>query len=291
MTGAKMRESICTGVSMEPFFSIVVVSLNAGARLPGTLESILCQRFQDYEIIIKDGGSTDGSLDALPADDRIRLFISADSGIYDAMNGAVREARGRYLYFLNCGDLLYDGEVLGRVQEGIVRKEQELSRPAAQNAVYYGDVYERTSRQIAAANPVMDDFACYRNLPCHQACFYSRGLFAARGFDTALRVRADYEHFLYCKYKACARLEYLPLVIARYEGGGFSETKENRRISRREHRAVTARYLPRGKRLLFRVYLIVTLQPLREKLAHGRTTAALYNRIKSGLYRRGREGS
>jgi len=55
-------------------FSIVVVCLNPGNKLRPTIKSVLCQQYGNYEIIIKDGGSTDGSLDTLPADSRIRIF-------------------------------------------------------------------------------------------------------------------------------------------------------------------------------------------------------------------------
>ncbi|WP_242622619.1 glycosyltransferase [Lachnoclostridium sp. Marseille-P6806] len=267
---------------MNPFFSIIVVSFNPGDRLRTTLQSIREQSFADYEVIVKDGKSSDGSLASIPEDARIRVISGRDCGIYDAMNEAVRRAEGEYLYFLNCGDHLYDREVLRRVHDAIVRRKE---RPAPQ--LFYGDIYERLTGQIAAASPVMDDFACYRNLPCHQACFYSRALFADRGFDTDLRVRADYEHFLYCRYRAGAELTALPMVIADYEGGGFSETRENRRLSAKEHRLVTALYLPLRSRILFRLYMIFTLQPLREKFSRGKYTAALYHGLKNRLYRRG----
>lgn len=79
--------------------------------------------------------------------------------------------------------------------------------------------------------PRMNDFACYRNVPCHQVCFYDAGLFAERGYDTDFRVRADYEHFLYCIYDRKAEAVYMPVTVAFYEGGGFSETRENRKRS------------------------------------------------------------
>ncbi|MDO4284109.1 MAG: glycosyltransferase [Eubacteriales bacterium] len=309
-----------------PFFSVIVASYNAGDKLRRTVQSVLSQTCGDYEIIVKDAGSSDGSVQELPQDARLRLIAGRDRGIYDGMNQGVAEAAGRYLLFLNCGDNLHDMQVLERVKEAAQTEERRaVAQPGgdgtrrmsegkqyaekaacgerdagvkadgradreadAPRFVFYGDIMEETSGQRVRANPVIDDFACYRNLPCHQACFYSRGLFAERGFDIALRVRADYEHFLWCYYRAGARMVYLDCVVADYEGGGFSETAENRAVSAAEHRMVTAMYLPWGKRALFRLYMIATLQPLREKIAHGRHTAALYNALKARVYGRGK---
>ena len=93
---------------MKPLFSILVVCLNPGVKLKNTLQSIMKQTFTDYEVIVKDGGSTDGSLDCIGklADCRIKQVCKKDKGIYDAMNQAVLEASGQYIYFLNCGDII-----------------------------------------------------------------------------------------------------------------------------------------------------------------------------------------
>ena len=72
-----------------------------------------------------------------------------------------------------------------------------------------------------------------QNVPCHQVCFYNVRLFAERGYDVKYRVRADYEHFLYCIYDRKAEAVYVEMIVADYEGGGFSETRENRRISKK----------------------------------------------------------
>ena len=174
-----------------PYFSVIVVSRNAGDKLKETVESILCQTCQDLEVIIKDAGSTDGSLETIPQDPRIRLICRKDAGIYDGMNEALSCAQGELIYFLNCGDVLHDSRVLAGVRDAALSF-------AGSSAIFYGDVIEERTGQRVAANPQMSHFAMYRYLPCHQACFYTRDLFAKRQFDTKYLVRADYEHFLYC---------------------------------------------------------------------------------------------
>ena len=80
-------------------FSIIVVCRNAGEKLQKTIESIRSQTEDDYEIIVQDGFSTDGSVERLAvadAGETLRIFREKDTGIYDAMNRAVVHARGRY---------------------------------------------------------------------------------------------------------------------------------------------------------------------------------------------------
>ena len=273
----------------RPLYSIITPCFQPGDRLRQTMESILAQTFTDYEVIVKDAGSTDGSVEALPNDPRIQLIRSKDQGIYDGMNQAVEKARGDYLYFLNCGDCLHDAEVLEKVAERIRSRNfaNKTSGHQAQSHIYYGDVVELQTGQRVAAKPEMTHFAMYRNLPCHQACFYSRDLFETRQFDLQYRVRADYEHFLWSVVRAGAKAEAMDLVIADYEGGGFSETAENRRRSAAEHRKITTEYFGAAECTGYRLAMVLSLQPLRAKMASSPATAALYDRLKNRVYRKG----
>ena len=100
-------------------FSIIVVCYNAGEKLEKTIASIRRQTEDDYEIIVQDGLSADGSVERLSAAADLRLFRERDEGIYDAMNRAVSHAAGKYLFFLNCGDYFADEEVLAKVKREI----------------------------------------------------------------------------------------------------------------------------------------------------------------------------
>ena len=273
-----------------PMFSILMVSLNPGGKLVETMESVVRQSYRDDEVIVKDGGSGDGSLEALRAylerqgcRDRVRILEQPDTGIYEGMNQATRAARGEYLYFLNCGDSFASDQALARAAAEIRSAGRELC-----SRIFYGDIYDALRGQVVASNPHMDDFACYRNVPCHQACIYHHSLFEERGYEPGYRVRADYEHFLWCYFRRDARPRYIPVTLASYEGGGFSETPENRRRSAREHREITALYMSRGQRLKYRLILLATLAPLRTKMAESPVWSGFYNRCKKLLYRRER---
>ena len=257
-------------------FSIIVVSLNAGDELKKTIDSVLCQTYSDYEIIVKDGGSKDGSLEALPGDRHIKMIKRADKGIYDAMNQAVVKARGDYVLFLNCGDYLKDERVLAKMAKAVAKSHADI---------YYGDLYRRIQGSTDIAPGKISDFVCYRNVPCHQVCFYAKRLFNTRAYITKYEIRADYEHFLYCVYKENARCEYVPLTVCSYMGGGFSETQEHKKLADIEHKEITEHYLGK-KTIVFRLIMILTLQPLREKLAQSDKFSKIYHGVKGLLYGR-----
>lgn len=265
-------------------FSIIVVCLNEGEQLHKTVQSILDQTEGDYEIIIKDGGSTDGSVEKLltaASNGRIKIYQEKDSGIYDAMNQAVKHASGEYIFFLNCGDYFYQRDVLFRIKQFI---EENKCRAERNPKIFYGNIRERLTGALVQSNPKMDDFGCYRNVPCHQACFYDRRLLASRGFDTGYLVRADYEHFLWCYYKAQAHTVYLPVTVASYKGGGFSESGENVRLSAREHKQIVGKYMPPAKVRRYRLLMLATLAPVRTYLAHNPVTARVYQTCKRRVY-------
>ena len=297
----------------KPFFSIVVVSLNPGERLKNTLDSILKQTYTDYEVILKDGGSTDGSLQELidtgyfENKNRIKIIQKQDKSIYDGMNQAVNELKGRYVQFLNCGDYFYSDTVLEDVARFIIEDKKEsltntkesdefedknqetvsFAIEAMQSPIkiYYGNQYNQVQDTIIYSAPAINDFTCYRNVPCHQVCFYDYRLFENRAYDLQYKVRADYEHFLYSIYVEKAEGKSMPIIIASYEGGGFSETKENRKKSAMEHAEITKKYLGATKSFKYRLIMWLTLAPVRTWIAENPALSGMYNGVKTCIYK------
>lgn len=265
-------------------FSILIVTLNAGEKLNKTLESISLQTIasSEYEVIVKDGNSTDGSTECVKnyPDMNIRLYAAEDKGIYDAMNQAASYAQGDFVYFLNCGDYFAANDVLTKVANYIDRLTDSY------RGIFYGNILERVTGALVTSNPKIDGFGCYRNVPCHQACFYKRELVVEHPFDLAYKVRADYEQFLWCYYIAHSQCHYMNFVIADYEGGGFSESKEHIKLSKKEHRMITAQYMKKSELLRYRFIMFITLAPLRTAIARNKVTAGIYNKFKTFLYKK-----
>ena len=118
-------------------FSIITASYNPGEKIIQTMRSIQDQTFGDYEVIIKDGGSKDGSLEemmkvpqikAAVEGGKIRIHVQEDKNVYDGMNQALPLCKGDYLLFLNCGDLFHDTQVLEHVAAQITKSHEKQSK-------------------------------------------------------------------------------------------------------------------------------------------------------------------
>ena len=272
-------------------FSIVVVCYNAGEKLNQTVATILDQSMKDFEIVVKDGLSTDGSVEALEklvrerdAQPRVRIIREKDSGIYDAMNQAVAYAKGEYFLFLNCGDLFYDNDVLQRFEDAV--KEKGAPSPEeGRMAVFYGNRYLIPTACVEYVSQKITPLTCYRNVPCHQCCFYSASCFSERGYRTDLKVRADYEHFLWLYFSKKAMFTYVNACVAKYEGGGYSENPESVKRSKQEHKAITGKYMNPWQLFYCKACMILTLQPLRHFLATNAVCSKAYNALIRGIYR------
>lgn len=229
-------------VPPRPMFSIVTVCFNGLDVLPATLASLRAQQDADYEWVVVDGASTDGSA-AWCAAQRPDAFVSEpDRGIYDAMNKAVRLARGEYLYFLNAGDRLADAHVLRDIALAAAAAPANADIVYG-DVVYFGDRGERRRRfhWLTRGRLVYGDL-------CHQAAFARRALFERHGdFDTALRWNADFDWFLRV-FDAGATLRYVPRVVAWFHDAGAHVQARAR--SEAERDAVRAR---RVSRLRFRL--------------------------------------
>lgn len=288
-------------------FSIIIVCLNPGEKLKITLDSIFMQTFQGYEVIIKDGGSTDGSVEAwsdggesaknithdTDGQDagefrresvlgKVRFYKERDKGIYDAMNQAVSHATGDFVLFLNCGDTFADERVLERAGQAV--KAQAAAGADSERLVLYGDTYGEKNGVIIVSPPVITGFTCYRNIPCHQSCFYSTSLCREKSYDLQYRIRADYDHFLWCYYRGRAKFVYMGFPVASYEGGGYSESRENRMRDKGEHRMITKSYMGKGELFRYRAFMFCTLAPLRRALAESEVFSGMYHWVKKRVY-------
>lgn len=190
--------------SKDPLISVITVVFNGAAGIEATLRSVFSQDPSLYEVVVIDGGSTDGTLAILDRyRDRLAVCISEpDRGIYDAMNKAVLHARGRWIYFLGSDDILRD--CLNAVSLRL--KDPE--------AIYYGDVY-RTGTGIIYGGR-FNAWRLERSNICHQAIFYPRSVFLRYQYNIRYPLLADWELNLRCCGDKSLHFEHLPILVADY---------------------------------------------------------------------------
>ena len=192
----------------KPLISIIIPVLNRVGVLDEALRSVLHQKYENVELVVIDGGSTDGTLELIRKYDAcIDIWSSQpDNGIYDAMNKGARLAGGDWLYFLGSDDVVLN--VLHRVAY-FLRKENE---------VYYGDVYLPTMHRIYDGR-----FTPYRlmknNIP-HQATFYPKALFLKHSYELKYKSAGDYFFNITCYNDRDFAYVYIPVLVAIFDDTG-----------------------------------------------------------------------
>lgn len=204
---------------IKPRFSIITVTKDNLAGLRRTFRSLHAQRCQDYEWIVIDGGSTDGTLDHFtPA------ISEPDTGIYDAMNKGIERVQGDYILFLNAGDVLFP---------------DALDNIAMLSADFiYGDAVEGGRTKPARHN------ISRGMITHHQAMFYKRALIGDLRFDLRYPIAADYD-FTWRFMRKCGDISYSPQALCDFETGGLSQrnTAQGRREQFKIRRAMGANLL------------------------------------------------
>lgn len=220
-------------------YSIITVNYNNKDGLRATIESVVSQTFRDFEFIVIDGGSTDGSVDVLKEyDDKITYWVSEpDKGIYNGMNKGIAKATGDYLNFMNSGDCFYDTLVLHDV----------ASMNLDQDIIIGQDYHFSPQKQkgFATIHPTRTSMiTLYLQALPHQSTFYKRTLFVNSLYDESLKLVADHKFNI---QKICVddcKVVYINRIICLRESGGLSDS--NQELSAKESSVVMERLLPIG---------------------------------------------
>lgn len=220
-------------------YSIITVNYNNKEGLRKTIESVIHQSFRDFEFIVIDGGSTDGSAEVLKEyDAQISYWVSEpDGGIYQGMNKGIAKATGEYLNFMNSGDCFYDEYVL-----------QKLSNKKLKGDIIVGRDYHynpQTQKGFCTILPPRITMITFfiQTLP-HQSSFFRHELFSNTLYDESLRIVADIKFYI---QKLCIEkcsIDIIDDIICRREPDGISKSYNEQRIA--EHQIVLKQVLPDG---------------------------------------------
>jgi len=204
-------------------FTVITVCLNAASTIRATIESVLVAGDVVSEYLVIDGGSTDGTLGIIKEYEprfagRMRWVSEPDEGLFFAMNRGLELAHGRFVLFLGADDRLVAG-ALEAISEQIGASEGI--------DLIYGDVFVvepdgSIRAESGCENPGLVGGIARAMPACHQATLFSLDAYRRLGgFDTSLRIAADYE--LYLRFiEAGMKSAYVPVTIAEFSLEGVS---------------------------------------------------------------------
>lgn len=204
-------------MSALPLFTIVTVVYNAVSDLNKTLESVKQQSFKNYDYVIIDGASTDGTAELIKENEHLFSYwlSEKDKGIYDAMNKGIAKAQGQYLLFLNAGDVLADDNVLKNISDNI--NDNDYSIVCGDAAFVYSDGKLRKRRAYKSY--------C-KMATAHQSIFYKRELFEKYGcYDSVLRHSSDLEFWLRVFSAEKEKIICVPLTVSINNFDGVSNMR------------------------------------------------------------------
>ena len=220
-------------------YSIITVNYNNCEGLRKTIESVINQSYKDFEFIIIDGESTDGSVEIIKQYEPYITYWKSekDKGIYNAMNKGICEAKGDYLNFMNSGDIFYNNEILSLIANIQGNYDIIVGRDYHYN--------EQTHKGYAPPVPSRISMITFfkETLP-HQGAFISRKLFISSMYDDTLQIVADWAFYVNKIVVEGCSVKSIPDIISWREEGGISSTQNKKQNEERD--AIIHQLLPKG---------------------------------------------
>ena len=217
-----------------PRLSIITINFNNRDGLQRTIDSVVSQTFHDFEWIVIDGGSTDGSRELIERyADHFAYWVSEpDKGIYNAMNKGIDKAQGGYLLFLNSGDWLVDETALERC----------LSHKFDADVMYGDCVFHYAGRESYNRYPSPLTFeSLYRSSLAHCASFIKRETLAKERYNEEYKIVSDLEFWVKLAL-AGGSFCHLDEFVSVFDTTGISST--NHELDKAERRQMLSHYVP-----------------------------------------------
>lgn len=225
--------------------SIITINRNNASGLKKTMQSVLEQSFKDYEYIVIDGASSDGSVEVIKEHEpqikgRIKWISEQDSGIYNAMNKGIRMASGEYVQFLNSGDCLAYNDVIERMIAELEKKNYP--------DILYGNMLKVFSdghilKDKCFAGNDISFLGFYTGTLNHSPALIKRSLFEEYGmYDESLKIVSDWKWYLQSIILGNVEPVYCDIDVTLFDMYGISET--NKALDKAERRQVLEQLIP-----------------------------------------------
>lgn len=211
--------------------SVITINYNNIEGLQKTIPSVLAQKFKDFEYLVIDGGSTDGSAAYIEENAaRMAYWVSEkDSGVYNAMNKGIKQSKGEYLLFLNSGDYILDENSL-QILEKYECKE---------DIIYWNLKNNITGQSIIYPDELRFSFFLKATIN-HQSAIIKRQLFDRFGlYNESFKLVSDWEFFIKTIFLGCVSTKHLNEFIIQYDfRDGLSSRIENSALLTSERNTV-----------------------------------------------------
>lgn len=222
--------------------SIITINYNNCSGLQKTLDSIISQTCKDFEWIVIDGGSADGSRELIERyQDEMAYWCSEpDKGIYHAMNKGIANANGEYLQFLNSGDILADVKVVESMLPFLKEKEIYLAN------MYFASKIGKPVVNPAALGPSEILNTILFGAIMHPASYIKKGCFEKYGYyDENLKICSDWWFFFRSIILNNASVFYCPVVAVVFDETGISSAQPS--LGTSERNKVLEQYVALGQ--------------------------------------------
>lgn len=225
--------------------SIITINWNNSPGLQTTMRSVLDQSFKDFEYLVVDGGSTDGSVEAIKEfepkfEGRLKWFSERDNGIYNAMNKGISMATGDYVEFLNSGDCLASADVVERMVSSL----EKANYPS----ILYGNMIKvfpdgHRLQDLCFAGKDISFLGFYTGTLNHSPAYIRSSLFEKYGkYDESLRIVSDWKWYLQAIIFGEERPVYTDIDVTLFDMTGISET--NKELDKAERKKVLSELIP-----------------------------------------------
>lgn len=201
--------------------TIITINYNNRDGLQKTIDSIVCQTWRDFEWIVIDGGSTDGSKELIEQYKHYFVYWCSepDKGVYNAMNKGIVKAQGEYLNFMNSGDVFYSNHVLNDVQDCLNQNKADF---LVGNTLYV-DQYGREKWHRFSPLEITASFL-FSTALCHQSTFIKRELLLNEPYDETLKYVSDWKHMFHQIVFQNRSYQKLDFYVSIYDFTGMSST-------------------------------------------------------------------
>ena len=226
--------------------SIITINRNNATGLEKTMRSVATQTFKDFEYIVVDGASTDGSVDVIkrlePELKHLKWVSEPDSGIYNAMNKGMRMASGEYFQILNSADCL--------ASENVIERMLLALENSGYSSILYGNMIKcfpdgRKLLDRSFAGQEITMLGMYKGTLNHDPAYIRRDLFDKYGFyDESLKIVSDWKWYLQAIVFGGEKPQYVDIDVTLFDMTGISET--NKDLDKAERQQVLDQLVPKA---------------------------------------------